>query len=127
MREKAVESHVLLDAGRLNIDLWRNNSGAFKDDYGHFIRYGLGSFTKNDELASGDLIGITPTLILPHMVGQILGVFTNVETKPTDWKFSTADKRCLRQKNFNDKVIASGGYAGFCQNVDDFRRIINRE
>lgn len=127
MKEVATTSHIRLDAAQQGVLLLRNNSGAYKDEYGHFIRYGLGSFIpEKDKKASSDYIGIAPTLITPEMVGHYIGVFTAVEMKPDDWRFLPSDKRALYQKNFHDMVIQNGGFAGFARNVDEFRRIIGR-
>lgn len=127
MKESATTSHIRLDAAQLGVDLWRNNTGGFYDETGRFVRYGLGSFTDKDQKASSDYIGITPVFITPDMVGKVLGVFTAVEMKPSDWKFYQSDKRALYQKNFHDIVKKSGGFAGFATNILDFRRIIGRE
>lgn len=125
MKESAVASHIRLDAAKRDVWLERNNSGAFYNDRNQFIRYGLGSYIPDkDKLASSDWIGATPVLITHDMVGQVLPVFTAIETKPSDWKFNSADKRCLYQKNFIDMVIGMGGFAGFATSVDDFRKII---
>lgn len=122
--ETAITSHILLNAAQSNIDLWRNNVGGFYDETGRFVRYGLGSFTKEQELASSDYIGITPLFIMPEHVGRIVGVFTAVEMKKSDWKFNSNDKRSLYQKNFIDMVLKAGGYAGFAPSLEDFRKII---
>lgn len=127
MNEKVVASHIVLDAAYRAVDLMRNNSGGFYDETGRFVRYGLGAYEDKHKLASSDYIGITPVFITPDMVGRIVGVFTAVETKASDWKFSSSDKRCLYQKNFIDKVIAAGGYAGFATCVNDFRKIIKHD
>lgn len=127
MKETAVTSHITLDAAYRNVDLWRNNSGGFYDEKGRFVRYGLGSFEDRHKLKSSDWIGITPVFITPDMVGRVVGVFTAIETKHSDWKFSSADKRCLYQKNFIDKVVSAGGYAGFATCVNDFRKIIHHD
>lgn len=127
MNEKAVASHILLDSAYRNITLWRNNSGGFYDETGRFVRYGLGGFEDKHCLKSSDFIGMTPVFVTPDMVGKVIGVFTAVETKPSDWRFSSRDKRSLYQKNFIDKVIAEGGLAGFATCVNDFREIINHE
>lgn len=127
MRESAVTSHVRLDAASLGVDLFRNNSGGTYDETGRFIRYGLGSFdSKKDKLASSDYIGVTPTFIMPEMVGKVLGVFTAIEMKPSDWKFYDSDERALYQRNFHDMVRRGGGFAGFATCIEDFRRIIGR-
>lgn len=127
MNEKAAASHIILDAAYHNVCLLRNNSGGFYDERGRFVRYGLGSYTDKDQLASSDYIGWTPVFITPDMIGAVLPVFTAVETKPSDWVFIKSDKRALHQKNFIDNVLNAGGYAGFARNVDDFRRIIKHE
>lgn len=124
MKESAVTSHIRLEAAQRNVALLRNNSGAFKNEHGGFVRFGLGNFTDKDELASSDFIGWTPVFITPDMVGKVLAVFTAVETKPSDWKFSNADKRALHQRNFIDMVINAGGKAGFAKSVEDLRIII---
>jgi len=127
MRESTVTSHICLDAAQRGVDLWRNNVGGFYDNTGRFVRYGLGSFTEKDKCKSSDYIGITPLFITPEHVGQIIGVFTAVEMKSSDWKFNSNDKHCLYQRNFLDMVLKDGGYAGFATNIKDFRRIIKHE
>lgn len=124
MNEKATTSHILLESAQRGCWLGRNNSGGFYDERGRFVRYGLGSFTKQQELASSDFIGITPTFITQEMVGTFVGVFTAIEMKPENWKFNSNDKRSLFQKNFIDMVLNRNAYAGFAQNTEDFKRII---
>lgn len=128
MKESAVDSHIVLDAAQINVPLWRNNVGVLIDDTGRPVRYGLcnGSKAENAVVKSSDRIGITPTLITQEMVGQVIGVFTAIETKKSDWKFYASDKRAVAQKAFHDIVLKLGGYAGFAKNVEDFRRIIKR-
>lgn len=128
MREHAVSQHIRLDAGEINVELWRNNCGAFRDDTGRVIRYGLCNESKkmSEEIKSSDLIGITPTLITPQMVGYYLGVFTAIETKAINWAFSKYDARTIAQSKFHDIVRKAGGYAGFARTVEEFRRIIGR-
>lgn len=127
MNEKAVASRIVLDAAYRGLTLLRNNSGGFYDETGRFVRYGLGSYEEKHQLKSSDYIGITPVFITPDMVGQVVGVFTAVETKPEGWRFTNGDKRALHQKNFIDMVLAAGGYAGFAQSVTDFRKIIRHD
>ena len=120
-KESAVTSQVRLAAAQINCPLWRNNCGGFYDNTGRFIRYGLGSEAK---LASSDFIGIRPVLITPEMVGQVLGVFTAVEMKSSDWHFNKNDKHLLQQKHFIDIVQQYGGFAGFATSTNDFYRIV---
>lgn len=128
MKESAVVSHIRLDAAQQNIELYRNNCGAFQDQTGRWIRYGLCNDSKKlaDRIKSSDFIGITPILITPDMVGQVRGIFTAIETKPSDWRMIPSDKRAIAQKAFHDIVIRAGGFAGFARNVEEFRRIIRR-
>lgn len=131
MRESAAASHIRLDAAYLGVDLWRNNSGAFQDETGRWVRYGLcnESSQLSAQIKSSDLIGITPIVITPDMVGQTIGVFTAIETKPSDWTWPKPTNvkeywRCLAQQKFHDIVKKAGGYAGFASTVAEFRKII---
>ena len=126
MRESAAASHIRLDAAYLGVELYRNNNGAFQDETGRWIRYGLcnESAQQSKLVKSSDLIGICPVTITPDMVGQTIGVFVAVETKPSGWKLLPSDDRGLAQKKFHDIVKKAGGFAGFASTVADFRNII---
>lgn len=126
MRESAAASHIRLDAAYLGVEMWRNNSGAFEDATGRWVRYGLcnESAQQSKLIKSSDLIGITPIVITADMVGQTIGVFTAIETKPTDWRLLPSDARGLAQKKFHDIVKKAGGFAGFASTVQEFRKII---
>ena len=128
MKESATASHIRLDAAQLGIPLYRNNCGAFQDDTGRWIRYGLCNdspkLAKN--VKSSDFIGITPVLITSDMVGQTIGVFTAIETKKSDWRMTPSDERAIAQEAFHDIVKHVGGFAGFASTVEEFRRIIKR-
>lgn len=128
MNESSVQQRVRLEAARLGIELWRNNSGAGAIGDGRQIRWGLGndSAALNEKIKSSDLIGITPMTIFYHGQSLTIGVFTAIECKPTGWKFNHSDKRAVAQKAFHDIVIRAGGYAGFATNEEDFRRIVRR-
>ncbi len=128
MKEAAVASHIRLDAPHHNCELWRNNCGVLPDENGRWIRYGLANETPSmgKQIKSSDFIGITQIVITPDMVGQTVGVFTAIETKPSHWKFLQSCKRSLAQKVFHDIVKKSGGFAGFATSIEDFRRIIKK-
>jgi hypothetical protein len=128
MKESAVASHIRLTAAHYDIDLWRNNVGACQDKTGRMIRYGLcnDSPALSKVLKSSDFIGITPVKITPDMVGQVIGVFTAIETKASDWQFKNSDKRAIAQKAFHDIVLRAGGFAGFARNVQEFLRIVRK-
>ena len=126
--ETAVQQHARLAMARMGCQVWRNNSGAYQDEYGNFIRYGLANESKqeNEKIKSSDLIGITPTLITPSMVGYHLGVFTALEIKTSDWKMRPGDKHALAQLKFHDIVRAACGFAGFVTDPADIPGIIRR-
>lgn len=107
---------------------WRNNSGAYQDERGNFIRYGLCNDSKqlNDRIKSSDLIGITPTLITQEMVGYYLGVFTALEIKHPGWTLRPSDKRGHAQAEFHRLVKEACGFAGFVTDPQDALRIIRR-
>lgn len=110
--------------------MWRNNSGACTDDTGRLIRYGLGndSAQLNAKIKSSDLIGITPvTAYLSSVQGWVtLGVFTALEIKSSNWKFSPNDERALAQAKFHSIVRDAGGFAGFVTDPADIAQIIRR-
>lgn len=126
MRESAVASHIRLDAAQCGVEMWRNNNGAYEDLTGRWIRYGLcnDSALLSEKIKSSDLIGIRPVLITPDMIGQVVGVFTAIETKPSGWRMIPSDKRGIAQKAFHDIVTLAGGFAGFARTVEEFRKII---
>lgn len=128
MRESAAASHIRLCAAYLGDLLWRNNSGAFQDETGRWVRYGLcnESAAQAKLIKSSDYIGITTIVITPEMVGQKIGVFTAIETKPTGWRLLASDLRGLAQQKFHDIVKKAGGFAGFATTPDDYKRITGR-
>lgn len=134
MRESSVAQRVLYEAAKCDINLMRNNSGAgaVTDDYGveRHIRWGLMNESKkqNELIKSSDYIGITPVNAYVELPGLApgwyrLGVFTAVETKPSDWSFRQSDKRAVAQLAFHDMVRGYGGFAGFATGPDDIKRI----
>lgn len=128
MKESGTSSHIRLAASKLGVDLWRNNSGAFEDETGRWIRYGLcnDSAALSKEIKSSDFIGITPVVVTQEMVGQTIGVFTAIETKPIGWTLKPHDQRGLAQQKFHDIVRKAGGFAGFASTVEQFKRIVGR-
>lgn len=142
MKETSVETHIRHEAAQLSIDLWRNNVGvAWQGQITHLndgsvhisnprpVRYGLcnESTKQNTVIKSSDWIGMTPITVTLDMVGQKHGIFTAIETKHSNWQFNNNDKHSLAQAKFHDIVQNNGGYAGFVKNVNDFRKIVNRD
>ena len=129
MSESEVQSRIMMHAALYGIVLTRNNVGCGQfvdDETGNksFVRFGLFNASREQQakLKSSDLIGIYPYQTIAH---GTIGVFVAVECKKEGWKY-TGTPREVAQKAFIDFVIARGGIAGFCQNVDDFSRLIGR-
>jgi hypothetical protein len=113
--EATAQSLVRLEAARKGVKLFRNNVGVLRDDRGVPIRYGLANDSKqmNETIKSGDLIGIRPTLIEPHMLGWILGQFVSREVKRPGWRY-TGTPHEKAQMAWAQLIVANGGDAGFC-------------
>lgn len=112
-----------------NGTIWRNNSGAYTDEFGNMIRYGLANESKqeNAQIKSSDLIGITPEYLYhPTRGWGWYGIFTAYECKPEGWRLRPSDKRGLAQQRFIDIVRSVGGYGGFVTDPADIRGIIGR-
>lgn len=126
MSESEIQQRIQIEAVRFNCQLMRNNSGAFKDQTGRFIFFGLGNISKKhgDQIKSSDLIGFTTVRITPDMVGKEIAVFTAVEVKDDYWKLNEKNPRELAQKAFIDWVKSKGGIAGFANSVLSFTTII---
>lgn len=127
--EEVNQQQARLIMSRIMGHAWRNNSGAYLDDNGSMVRYGLcnDSAQLNAHTKSSDLIGITPTLITQQMVGYHLGVFTALEIKPSGWKLRPSDKRGNAQANFHRIVREACGFAGFVTDpATDIPQIIGR-
>lgn len=112
--EAGVTSLVRLEASRKNVLLFRNQVGAFKNDAGQFVRFGLAndSTRQNEALKSGDWIGIRKILIQPHHVGNVLGQFVSREIKRAGWRY-TGQGREVAQNSWNALITAWGGDACF--------------
>jgi len=110
--EGRIQSMVRLAAARSGRYLFRNNSGAFKDETGRLVRYGLGNDSKklNEHFKSADLIGWEAITIQHEHVGQRIARFLSVEVKRGDWKFSGSLAE-MAQSAWAVLVNAQGGRA----------------
>jgi hypothetical protein len=128
MSEQELTKAILdaLNAGVTGVWVWRNNVGVLMDENGRPVRFGLANDSPavNKVLKSSDLVGPTPMVIQPWMVGMTIGVFTAIETKETGWRFSQKDERAVAQRNFHDIVKRAGGRAGFATCEKDYFDII---
>lgn len=106
---------VSLEAARMCVRLFRNNSGAFRTDDGRMVRFGLGNVSKqwNAVFASPDLVGWRPRLITPDMIGTTIGQACMREMKHEGWKFNPNDPHETAQFNFLKLAIADGCDAAF--------------
>ncbi len=130
MNETDVLKLVQLEASRLGIRLFRNNSGAFKDASDRWVRYGLGNVSKklNTSLKSADLIGVTPIRVTQEMVGQTIGVFTSIEVKATG-KLPNVQKlgdRETAQLNWKNLILRFGGYAAILDDPKKLKEVFFR-
>lgn len=108
--------------------LFRNNSGAFKDETGRLVRFGLGNESKklNDLYKFGDYIGSATVMITQEMVGKTVAVFTNLEVKPDGDRSKTLLKamnapnsREAAQLRAIELTRNFGGISGFVTNADE--------
>lgn len=92
---------------------FRNNVGRAHTDDGRWIQYGLC-------VGSSDVIGWTPVVITPAMVGRTLAVFTALECKVGS-RGTTADQRA-----FLSIVEAHGGIAAVVRTLEDASHAVAR-
>jgi hypothetical protein len=120
MDEAEVQKLLRLEASRRGWRLWRNNRGVAYDNRGVPVRFGLAndSMSVNNNLKSSDLIGIAPIIITPEHIGRKIGVFTSIECKKPNWKY-TGSKNETAQRNWIDLVNMLGGYAKFVSSLED--------
>jgi len=110
--ERKIQSDIQLAAcaGGGQARLWRNNTGALKDQRGQLVRYGLCP-------GSSDLIGFRTVVVTPDMVGQRVALFCAVEVKdrgrPTE-----------QQVAFINLVQQAGGLAGVARSVPEALSIL---
>lgn len=128
MTEARTQSEIRAAAPTVGCVLWRNNSGACRDDTGRMIRYGLGNDSKkvNELWKSSDLIGITPVTVTSEMVGRTVGIFTGVEVKHPGWR-GPSNAREEAQMRAIKTFRNYGGQADFATSVDDYYKILRGE
>lgn len=99
--EAAAQIRVRKRASELGWRLWRNNVGAYRDEHGGFVRYGLcnESARQNKLLKSSDLIGLKPN-----------GQFVAIEVKRPGWRPGVREQA---QGAFLALVRSLGGHAAF--------------
>lgn len=115
MTEAAIQQQVRLALARAGAVAFRNNIGAYTDPKtNRVIKYGVCN------PGGSDLIGWTPVLVTPDMVGQTLAVFTAVEVK------APSGRPTEHQLNFIAQVLKAGGLAGIARSAADAVAILRR-
>lgn len=115
MSEAVAQSEIREAAAYLGITLFRNNSGALKDQGGRLVRFGLGQDNAHvrERYRSSDLIGW-------H---EPSGRFVSIEVKAPGWT-KPACERERGQARWIDAVRRAGGIAGFATSVDDLLQLL---
>lgn len=110
--ESLIMKTIQISSPEYGAMLFRNNTGAYKTDAGHYVQFGVGG------KGGSDLIGITPVTITKEMVGETVGVLTAIEVK------SARGKPTEAQIKFITAVKKQGAIAGIARSVDDVKKII---
>lgn len=113
MTEAAIQQQVRLALSRAGAVSFRNNIGAYTDPKtGRVIKYGVCN------PGGSDLIGWTPLVVTPDMVGKQVAVFTAVEVK------TPTGRPTEHQLNFIAQVVRAGGIAGIARSSTDAVEIL---
>lgn len=109
--EATLQAALRVEAARLGVYLWRNNSGVLRDDRGVPVRFGLGNDSTriNAVLKSSDLIGITAT-----------GRFVAIEVKAPGWRGPRTERE-RAQAAFIDLIRRQGGIGAFVTSIEELR------
>jgi hypothetical protein len=115
MSEAATLAQIRLAIGRLPFArMFRNNTGAMKDETGRLVRFGL-------HKGSADLIGWRTVTITPDMVGQRIAVFTSIEVKHgRGWLTD-------EQRTWLAHVHDAGGWAGVARDPMEAAAILRAD
>lgn len=106
MTETTLVRQLLTHATTFGARWFRNNVGKLQDQRGTWVAYGLC-------VGSSDVIGWTPVVITPAMVGRTVAVFTAFECK-VGQRVTTVE-----QGAFLAAVRAQGGIAAVVRSLAD--------
>ena len=111
--EADVQQNIRIVASRYRFAMWRNNSGALKNEAGIPVRFGLGNVSArlNKKWKSADLIGIGPG-----------GKFVAVECKEPGWSGPRTDEENAQMAMLT-QVNALGGIGIFATSSNDYARL----
>lgn len=112
--ESAVSSGVRLEVAARGAHVFRNNVGVLQDETGRPVRFGLAndSAALNRRFKSSDLIGWSPVVVQPWMVGTTIAQFLSLEVKHGGWRYSGTPRE-VAQLNWLSLVISAGGRGAF--------------
>ena len=111
MSEQTIQQQIRLELGRGPVRLWRNNTGALRDERGRLVRYGLCP-------GSSDLIGLRQLRIEEQHLGLELAVFCALEIK------TPPGRPTAEQRQFLEVIRSRGGLAGVARSVEEARQIL---
>lgn len=120
--ESDVQRDIQIEAPKVGARLLRNNIGAYQDDTGRWVHYGVGG------KGGSDLLGWTQIKVTPEMVGSTIAVMTACEVKGPEWRPPKSGKQFERwklQKQFVAAINQAGGIATVASSVDDLTRAIH--
>ena len=106
MTETSLVRQLLLHSSTLGARLFRNNVGRLRTADGRYVQYGLC-------VGSSDVIGWTPVMVTPEMVGRTLAVFTAFECKVG------RNTTTVEQGAFLSVVKHAGGIAAVVRRLAD--------
>jgi len=136
VRESKIQKEIFTEIGGLDsCRLFRNTVGmAFHGESINQIKIGNGKYIKVPYgilclrapravtvglfKGSSDLIGYTRKKITPDMVGQTVAIFTAIEIK------RPGKKPTKEQKNWIQKILDWGGFAGRAESKEEAAEII---
>lgn len=110
MTETALTRLLLLEASKIGVTLFRNNTGRLPDATGRWVQYGLA-------VGSPDLVGWQSVTITPEHVGMTLAVFTAVEVKTAEGRLRP------EQRAFLAALQRAGARCGVVRSVEDLTTI----
>lgn len=108
MTEKDLQSRLMLHWSESGMRLFRNQVGSYQLPDGRWLSSGLC-------IGSSDLIGWTPVIVTPDMVGRPVAVFTAIEVKKPGGH--TAKDRAIQQALFLSRVKEAGGLGVIARDV----------
>lgn len=124
MIETDVSATIRIEGAKRGLDLMRNNSGAFENSSGRWVRFGLGNDSERVSRMrkSSDLIGTLDGRWWGYL--DVWGLFAAVESKRPGWRYC-GDEHERAQLNFINVVRSRGGFACFATSWDDVEHEIN--